>query len=114
MLVENTKDTQPSTIVSKTLTEEKRQQEERFRDILLLLQNLFEREDKTVLMVIDCLYDLGLVNFINKKISSRPINELFKSILKLPKPLFKIIALRWVKKNAPLAITKWLYDKVRF
>lgn len=114
MLAENKKETGSSTIIVKPLTEEKRQQEERFRDILLLLENLLEREDKTVMMILDCLYDIGSVNLINKKIASRPLNDLIKSIAKFPKPLFKILALRWVKKNSPLAITKWLYGKVKF
>jgi len=112
MLVKNNQDRKTSIIVQ-PLTQEKQRDEENFRDILLLLQNLLEREEKTVLMIIDSLYEIGSVHLINKKIASKPLNDLLKAIRRWPKPVFKIIALRWVKKNSPLAITKWLYAKVK-
>jgi hypothetical protein len=115
MLVENNQKSQNSTsLVVRSLSEEKRREEENFRDVLILLCNLLEREEKTILMIIDCLYEIGSVNLINKKVSSRPLNGLLKSIRKFPKPVFRIIALRWVKKKSPLAITNWLFRKVKF
>ena len=114
MLTKNNRDTKSSTVLIKPLSEEKRRQEESYRDVLLLLENLLEREEKTVLMIIDCLYDVGSVNLVNKKVPSRPFNNLLKSILKYPKPVFRIIALIWVKKKSPLLITNFLYEKVKF
>jgi len=112
MLVKNN-DNRKTSITIEPLTKEKQQEEEAFRDILLLLQNLLEREEKTVLMVIDCLYEIGSVHLINKKIASKPVNDLLKAIRRFPKPAFKVIALYLVKKKAPLAITQWLYAKVK-
>ena len=96
------------------LAKEERMKQERKRDIKLLLENLFEREETTVKMILDCLYDVGSVNLINKKVPSRPLNPLLKSIARTSKPIFKIFALRWFKKNCPQLLTEWLYGKVKF
>jgi hypothetical protein len=96
------------------LLEEQRMQEERMHDVSLLLQHLVEREETTVKMILDCLYDVGSVNLINKKVPVKPLNYLMKAIASLSKPAFRIVALHWFKKNCPALITKWLYSKVRF
>ena len=93
---------------------EERMKQERMRDIQLLLENLFEREDKTVIMILDSLYDVGLVNLINRKFPRQPLNPLMKSIARSSKPVFKVVALRWFKKNVPNLLTKWLQSKVKF
>ncbi len=98
----------------KLTPEEKRFQEERMRDLLLLVENLALQEEATIKMIIDCLYDVGIINIINKKVSNPKLNQLAKFIAKTPKPIAKIIAWRWVKKNAPQKITNWLYRKVKF
>jgi hypothetical protein len=95
-------------------SEEKRQEQERLRDVLILLEHLFEREEATVKMILDCLYDVGSVNLINKKFPSQPLNPLMKSIARVSKPAFKFWALRKVKRNAPQLITDWLHRKIRF
>jgi hypothetical protein len=96
------------------LLEEQRMKEERMHDVLLLLQHLVEREETTVRMILDCLYDVGSVNLINQKITIKPANRLMKGIASLSKPAFRMVALRWFKANCPLLITKWLQSKVRF
>ncbi|MFP4297638.1 MAG: hypothetical protein ACLFT0_07245 [Spirulinaceae cyanobacterium] len=96
------------------LLEEQRMKEERMHDVLLLLQHLIEREETTVRMILDCLYDVGSVNLINQKITIKPANRLMKGIAILSKPAFRMVALRWFKGNCPQLITKWLYTKVRF
>jgi hypothetical protein len=95
-------------------SEEKRKEQERLRDVLILIEHLFEQEEATVKMIIDCLYDVGSVNLINKKFPSQPLNPLMKSIAKVSKPAFKLWALRKVKRNAPQLITDWLQRKIRF
>lgn len=96
------------------LLEEQRLKEERMHDVLLLLQHLVEREETTVRMILDCLYDVGSINLINKKVTIKPANRLMKGIATLSKPAFRMIALRWFKANCPLLITEWLQTKVRF
>jgi len=94
--------------------EEKTFQKERLRDISLLLENITLKEEATIKLIIDCLYDIGMINLINKKIPNKRINQLAKFLIKTPKPLVKIVAWRWVKKNLPTKVTNWLNNKVKF
>ncbi|MBR8830666.1 MAG: hypothetical protein N5P05_000834 [Chroococcopsis gigantea SAG 12.99] len=95
-------------------SEEQRFQQKRMNEIQLLLDSLFEREEATVKQILDCLYDVGSINLINKKFSNRPLNRLLKMISRYAKPIFKIFALRWFKRNCPQLITAWLSTKVNF
>lgn len=97
--------------VSKVL-EEKRVEEERMQDVLLLLQNLFRREETTVKMILDCLYDVGSVNLINNRFPDHRLNGIMKSIAKLSKPGFRIVGLWWFNRNCPQLITNWLRSQV--
>lgn len=101
-------------ILVSAITEEERMKQERMKDILLLLEQLFEREEATVKRILDCLYDVGSVNLINKKFQTRPLNRIMKLIAKLTRPTFRVVALYWFKRNCPQLITKWLSIKVRF
>lgn len=96
------------------ISSEELKKQERMRDITLLLAQLVEREEVTLNLIIDCLYDVGSINFTNKKFRRRPVNFLVKSIAKLPKPILRRIALRWVKKNLPKLLTEWLSKKISF
>ncbi|AOX04121.1 hypothetical protein BJP34_04015 [Moorena producens PAL-8-15-08-1] len=95
------------------ILEEERIQKERMHDVLLLLEHLVEREEATVKLILDCLYDVGSVNLINKKFQSRSLNWMMKSIARMSKPAFRVVALRWFKKNCPELITKWLQEQVQ-
>ena len=99
---------------STKISPEELKKRERMRDINLLLAQLVEREEVTLNLIIDCLYDVGSVNFTNKKFRLRPLNFLIKSIVKFPKPILRRIALRWVKRNLPDLLTEWLAKKVSF
>lgn len=94
--------------------EEERLQAERMRDVLLLLDNLIRREDVTIKAILSCLYDVGSTNLIDQKFRSRSLNGLMKQISTMSKPAFRLFAMRWIKKNCPELITKWLYSKVSF
>ncbi|MEH1799553.1 MAG: hypothetical protein V7K64_07805 [Nostoc sp.] len=87
---------------------------ERMHDVLLLLQNLINSEEATVKLILDCLYDVGSVNLINQKLRSKPLNRVMKLIARMSKPVFKILALNWFKKNCPQLITNWLHTQVSF
>lgn len=86
----------------------------RLHDVLLLLESMFEREETTVKLVLGLLYDIGSVNLIDQKLRSRSLNRLAKWIAKFSKPVFRMIALRWFKRNCPRMIRDWLYTQVKF
>lgn len=94
--------------------EERRMQEERMQDVLLLLQHLAEREETTVKMILDCLYDVGSVNLINQKFQVRPVNKIMKRIATVSKPVFRMIGVRLFKRYCPKLIADWLYTQVSF
>ncbi|MBR8828370.1 MAG: hypothetical protein DSM107014_10815 [Gomphosphaeria aponina SAG 52.96 = DSM 107014] len=96
------------------IEQDERMEQERMHDVLLMLQHLVEREDATVKIILDCLYDVGSVNLINDKFRSPSLNGIMKSIAKMSKPVFRMVALRWFKKNCPQLIADWLHSKVSF
>ncbi|MBD2362953.1 hypothetical protein H6G36_17475 [Anabaena minutissima FACHB-250] len=89
-------------------------EEQRIHDVLLLLENLSYREETTVKLILDCLYDVGATNIINQKFHSYFMNGAVKKVARLSKPVFRMIAWRWFKKNCPQLITNWLYEQVSF
>lgn len=93
---------------------EKYMEAERMHDVLLLLQNLINSEEATVKLILDCLYDVGSVNLINQKLRLKPLNRVMKLIARMSKPVFKVIAFNWFKKNCPQLITNWLQTQVAF
>ncbi|KST67908.1 hypothetical protein [Mastigocoleus testarum] len=93
---------------------EKNQEKERMHDVFLLLQNLSNREEVTIKLIIDSLYDIASVNLINKKFSYGPLRKILKPISRMSKPAFRFFAWRWFLKNFPPLITKWLYKQVTF
>jgi hypothetical protein len=96
------------------LSAEELKKQERMRDVLLLLQQLVEREEVTLKLVIDCLYDVGSINLANKKLQNQSLNRIMKAIASMLKPAFRVAALMWVKKNVPVLVTNWLESKVSF
>lgn len=91
-------------------------EEKRMQDVLLLLEDLAQREETTVKKVLECLYDIGSVNLINKKMPVGPLNPLLKILVRtrFSKFLFVKLAWRWFAKNCPRLIANWLYRKVSF
>ncbi|MEA5537169.1 hypothetical protein [Crocosphaera sp. XPORK-15E] len=96
------------------LSEAKQLEAEQKKNVLILVENLVEREEATFKMIIDCLYDVGSVNLINKKFRFRPLNKMMKLVARLSKRGFRTVAIYWVKKNSPEIITDFLIGKVRF
>ena len=104
-----------NSIVSLSSTAEKSLIEaQRMQDVLTLLNSLTGREEATIKLIIDCLYDVGYVNAIDKKISLKPLNSVAKLVARKSKPVVRIVAWRWFKKNCPTLIVRWLYGKVKF
>ncbi|AFZ34525.1 hypothetical protein Sta7437_0943 [Stanieria cyanosphaera PCC 7437] len=96
------------------ISPEELKKQERMRDVLLLLEQLVEREEVTLKLIIDCLYDVGSLNLVNKKFHNQPLNRFMKAIANMSKPILRIVALRWVKKNLPVLVTNWLENQVSF
>ncbi|MDJ0897195.1 MAG: hypothetical protein QNJ55_00170 [Xenococcus sp. MO_188.B8] len=94
--------------------QEELKKQERMRDVFLLLQQLVEREEITLKLIVDCLYDVGTVNIINKKYQNKPMNRFLKAIARTSKPILRAVALRWLKKKLPVLLTDWLEQKVSF
>ncbi|QSJ17421.1 hypothetical protein JYQ62_00580 [Nostoc sp. UHCC 0702] len=92
----------------------KRLTAERMQDVHLLLQNLVNNEEATVKLVLDCLYDIGSINFIDQKFRARSLNKTVKLIARMSKPVFKVFAWHWFKKNCPQLIANWLQTQVAF
>lgn len=78
-----------------------------------LLEQLFDREDATVRLIFNCLYDVGIINLISHRISLPPAQNFLRGAAQIPKPIFKAIAMRWIRKNCPPLIVKWLYSQVK-
>ncbi|MGA1622049.1 MAG: hypothetical protein ACO36E_04885 [Synechocystis sp.] len=87
---------------------------ERLHDVELLLQDMFIREETTVKLIFDSLYDVGAINIINKKVAFPPLNRFLKTVVKFPKPIAKVFLFRWFVANCPKLLTDWLHSKVRF
>lgn len=84
------------------------------QDVLVLLQHLTENEETTIKLIIECLYDVGAVNFINKKVQNDSINQFAKTLAGMSKPIAKRYGYYWFKKNCPELIVNWLTRKVAF
>ncbi|MEL6603715.1 MAG: hypothetical protein AAFP20_10880 [Cyanobacteria bacterium J06614_10] len=98
-----------------TVTIRERQiEDDRMRDVELLLESLFLREEVTLRLILDCLYDVGSINLVNRRVRSRPLNYLMKAIAKYSKPIFRPFMLRWTRKNCPHMIADWLHSQVKF
>jgi hypothetical protein len=107
-------DTNNKSIALSAKSTEQIMKEQRIHDVKLLLENLSYREEITVKLILDCLYDIGATNIINQKFHSYLMNGTFKKVARLSKPVFRMIAWRWLKKNCPQLITNWLYEQISF
>lgn len=84
------------------------------QEVLVLLQHLAENEETTIKLMIECLYDVGAVNFINRKVQNTSFNQLTKKLAVMSKPVAKCYGYYWFKKNCPELIVNWLQRKVAF
>jgi hypothetical protein len=101
---------------SKTVivTREQQQAEERMRDVEVLLDSLFLREEVTLRLIADCLYDVGSVNLVNQRFQAKQLNRFMKVIARRSKPVFRYFMMRWSRQNCPRLIAKWLKSQVSF
>ena len=98
----------------KTLQEEQIEQE-RLREMLILLEQLFQREEATAKGIVGCLYDIGTVNWINRNVPFGLLNSTLKYVIRFPRPVAKILALKlYLQPKCPKLIVDWLYSLVEF
>lgn len=95
-------------------TLEKQQEEKIMQDVLLLLTNLFQREEVTVKLILGCLYDVAATNFVNQKLHYGITNGFLKRTAKISKPVVKILGWKWFIANCPQLVVNWLRTKVEF
>ncbi|ASC72846.1 hypothetical protein XM38_038060 [Halomicronema hongdechloris C2206] len=87
---------------------------DRMHDVLLLLDHLAMREEATIKIILDCLYDIGSIYLINQRTKVRPLKGLLNGIARLSKPAFRFFALRWFQSTCPQLIANWLHAQVKF
>ncbi|MDJ0723689.1 MAG: hypothetical protein QNJ38_01095 [Prochloraceae cyanobacterium] len=109
-LVENPKLTQRR----QELRQEEEFKHQRMEEVHLLLENLAKREEVAIKMIVERLYDVGKLNFIDKKVRSPRLNKFLKKLLSLPKPLAVRVAFFWFTRNCPRLIVDWLEGKLKF
>ncbi|BAZ44125.1 hypothetical protein NIES4102_11310 [Chondrocystis sp. NIES-4102] len=98
----------------KPIAAEELKKQERMRDVTLLLQQMVEREEVALKLIIDCLIDVGAINYANYKLNNPTLNKMMKILVGYVKPVARPIALRWVKKNLPNLVSAWLESQVSF
>jgi hypothetical protein len=86
----------------------------RMHDILMLLEDLFKREEATVKNILDCLYDVGSARLVSQKVQRPYLSTTLKGMLRLSKPAFRFMAIRWFQKNCPQLTADWLSSLVSF
>ncbi len=96
------------------VTHEQQRAEERMKDVEMLLESLFLREEVTLRLIADCLYDVGSVNLVNQRFQARQLNRFMKVIARRSKPVFRFFMLRWSRQNCPGLIARWLQSQVSF
>jgi len=89
-------------------------QDERIRDAELAMKQMFEREVATVKTVMGYLFDIGSTNLIDKHISIALMKEPLRSIAKLSRPAFRLLAAKWFLANGSKLIADWLLTLVVF
>jgi hypothetical protein len=97
-----------------TTSPQTRIEAEKMRDLTVIIEGLCLREEIAIKSIIDCLYDIGHVRAIDRKVRFRPFNIVAKFLAKRSKSIARIIAWRWLKKNCPTLIAEWLYTQVKF
>ena len=98
----------------KSISAEELKKQERMRDVTLLLQQIVEREEIALKLIIDSLIDVGSINYANNKLHNPSLNKMMKVLVGYVKPVARLVALYWLKRNLPDLLTAWLEGKVSF
>lgn len=95
--------------------DEKNSEYQKLREILILLEQLFQREEAAAKAIIGCLYDIATINLINKYLPLWGINSTVKYLTRFPRPIAKSLGVKlYLQPKCPQLITDWLYTLVDF
>ncbi len=95
--------------------QEKIIEQKKLREILILLDQLFRREEATAKGIVGCLYDIATINLINKYCPLWGINATLKYLTRFPRPVAKSLGVKlYLQPKCPKLITDWLYTLVEF
>lgn len=86
----------------------------RRRDMLLLLENMARREDATIRLILECMYDIGVSHAVQERVRSRRLHGTLRYLTQMSRPLFRMAATRWFHRNCPTLIADWLYGQATF
>ena len=99
---------------NKTIKEQEFE-EQKLIEILILLSQMFQREETTAKAIVGCLYDIALMNLINKYTPLWGINGTLKFISRFPRPVAQHLGVKlFVQPKCPKLITDWFYTLVEF
>ena len=99
---------------SKTIKEQEFEQQ-KLVEILILLSQMFQREELTAKAIVGCLYDIAVLNLINKYTPFWGINGTLKFLSRFPRPVAQHLGVKlYVQPKCPKLITDWFYTLVEF
>jgi hypothetical protein len=95
--------------------QELEKEEQKLREILILLDQLFKREEATAKGIVGCLYDIAMINLINKYFPLWGVNVTLKYLTRFPRPVAQSLGVKlYLQPKCPKLITDWLYTLVEF
>lgn len=102
--------------MSKAKTREEIDKEkQKLQEILIFLDQLFKREEATAKGIVGCLYDIAMINLINKYFPLWSINITLKYLTRFPRPVAQSLGVKlYLQPKCPKLITDWLYTLVEF
>lgn len=102
--------------MSKAKTREEIDKEkQKLQEILILLDQLFKREEATAKGIVGCLYDIAMINLINKYFPLWGVNATLKYLTRFPRPVAQSLGVKlYLQPKCPKLITDWLYTLVEF
>lgn len=87
---------------------------EQSQRVMLLLEDLIDRERHTLEAIMQSLFEVGSVNFVNQKVRMRFLRPVLRPAVKVSKPVLTYVGYRWFRKKGPRLIVNWLFRKIRF
>ncbi|MEM8637919.1 MAG: hypothetical protein AAGG51_03740 [Cyanobacteria bacterium P01_G01_bin.54] len=87
-------------------------EQQKVQEILLILEQLVQREAVTVRFILERLYDIGLINVMNKKVKTHPLGQVIQPLGRVSRRGFRALGTRWFQAQGPKLITNWLYSLV--
>jgi hypothetical protein len=94
--------------------QQKQKELEQSQRVMLLLEDLIDRERHTLDAIMRALFEIGSINFVNQKVRFRLLRPVVRPVVKLSKPVLTHMGYRWFRQKGPRLIVNWLMRKIRF